>query len=71
MLSYTKDGVVWECDECGADEEPRDISGPNGFADAWSRLKREGWTAAKIGTEWIHVCPKCAGEKSATKMFEK
>ena len=56
MIDRQGTKIYIECDSCsevfaGAEKEE--------FAATWSRAKREGWTARKIGDEWVHGCPRC------------
>lgn len=51
--------IVFECDSCGETFEDDD----DNFNDTWNAAKHEGWTAQKIGTDWIHTCPECNEEE--------
>ena len=55
MIDRQGGDIVFECDTCGEVLE----SGTADFGSAWNYAKREGWRARKIGTEWVHACPKC------------
>jgi ribosomal protein L37AE/L43A len=56
MIDRQGSKIVWECDSC---DETFDSEEGEEFATAWARAKREGWKSKKIGTEWLHGCPKC------------
>jgi hypothetical protein len=53
--------VVIGCDACDEvlDTEETD------FAVAWPEARRVGWTARKMGNEWVHLCPGCKEEHTA------
>lgn len=57
--TYIKGEVVFECDTCG---ETFGYDGPD-FARVWSAAKREGWTARKVGQDWVHKCNECNVEE--------
>lgn len=67
MLDRQGDILAFECDGCGEVEESDDE-----FNTAWAELKREGWVAYKVGSDWEHKCPRCArGANAARDNFEK
>jgi hypothetical protein len=49
--------VVFHCDACPEHFE----SDTRDFREAWDEAKEEGWVAFKVGDEWCHHCPGCAG----------
>ena len=55
MIDRQRDTIIFECDRCAEifDAE-RDE-----FNEAWTAAKHEGWTARKIGPDWVHACPRC------------
>lgn len=55
MISREHNNVVFECDQCG--EVLEGVT--SDFNSAWTRAKREGWRARKIGEDWEHRCPRC------------
>ena len=55
MIDRQSSKVLIECDTC--DEVFDGESGD--FAEVWTAAKREGWRTKKIGSEWVHGCPKC------------
>ena len=48
--------MVFSCDSCSETIEPDDST----WAEAWSQVKAEGWTARQIVGEWMHFCEKCS-----------
>ena len=48
--------IVWECDSCN---ETFDSDEGEDFSTAWARAKCDGWKTKKIGSEWVHGCPRC------------
>lgn len=58
MIDRQYGKIVIECDSCDAVFNIE--SGE--WKDVWAMASREGWTAKKIGKEWIHGCPKCGVE---------
>lgn len=57
MSSERQGGViVFHCDTC-----PEVCEGESSdFREEWAAARREGWTAAQIGSEWTHHCPACS-----------
>ena len=55
MIDRQNGDLVFECDTCGEVLE----SATSDFNSAWNQAKRDGWRVKKIGTEWVHECPKC------------
>lgn len=55
MIDRQHGKIIIECDSCEAvfDNES------NEWKDVWAMASREGWTAKKIGKDWVHGCPKC------------
>lgn len=47
--------VVFECDACGETFE----IGDEDFNTTWNAAKREGWSARKVGQDWVHKCNEC------------
>lgn len=47
--------LIVECDSCPEvlDTETAD------FEECRAIMRREEWKVRKIGSEWIHGCPKC------------
>lgn len=56
MLDRQHGKIIFECDACGEVLE----SDTNDFAQALTVLRRRGWGANKLGTDWIHRCSGCA-----------
>jgi hypothetical protein len=55
MMDRQHGKVVFECDSC-----PEVFEGDSGeFNEVGAAAKREGWKTKKIGSEWMHGCPKC------------
>lgn len=55
MIDRQRGKILIDCDSCsevfeGASDE---------WNDVWPEAKREGWKSKKIGSEWVHGCPKC------------
>jgi len=54
--------ILFECDVCGTvlETDERD------FDTARGMLRSEGWSARKLGADWVHACSKCgvAGERA-------
>lgn len=51
-----QDGTIqFVCDACPESLE----TGSSDFAEANGARKREGWTAEKVGQEWVHLCAAC------------
>jgi len=55
MLDRQHGQLKFECDVC-ADTLDTDTSD---FSEAIRTLKNEGWSARKIGADWIHSCAEC------------
>ena len=55
MIDRQHGKIVIECDSC---DETFEI-GSDDFNETWGAAKREGWRSRKIGSEWVHGCPKC------------
>ena len=55
MIDRQHGKVLIECDSC---DEVFD-GDTDDFKVAWDAAKRDGWRTKKIGTEWVHGCPKC------------
>jgi hypothetical protein len=55
MLDRQHGNIVFECDGCG---DILDTETSN-FNAARNMLKRDGWRAIKIGTDWQHYCTGC------------
>jgi len=55
MLDRQHGQITFECDVCG-DTLDTDTSD---FSEAIRTLKNEGWTARRIGADWIHSCAEC------------
>lgn len=55
MIEREYNRFIPYCDECEAQ-----LPETNSFEDAIAELKEAGWHFSKIGSEWIHKCPKCA-----------
>lgn len=55
MIDRQNGMLVVECDSCDAtlETETRD------FDEARAVMRREQWKVRKIGSDWIHGCPKC------------
>lgn len=54
MIDRQHGKVLIECDTC--DEV---FEGESGDFDAvWAAAKAAGWKTRKIGSEWVHGCPK-------------
>lgn len=43
------------CDECGEVEDTHCQE----FSGAFAKLKSHGWTARKVGEDWLHYCRDC------------
>ena len=56
MLDRQRGKIIFECDVWG-DTLDTDTSD---FGEAIRTLKNEGWTARKIGADWIHSCAECS-----------
>lgn len=52
--------VSFECNSCGETFE----MGSENFDITWNAAKRDGWTAKKIGNDWIHTCNECNEEEN-------
>jgi len=50
--------VTFECDTCGQqlDTETRD------WNVALTQMRESGWSARKIGQDWIHACDECQND---------
>lgn len=59
-MTIERDGrrIVIECDtmRCSATFEGEE---GDAFETVWPAAKRAGWKTRKIGTDWIHGCPRC------------
>lgn len=55
MIDRQHGKIVFECDSC---DEVLD-TGERDFQVAWTLAQEEGWSARKIGDEWLHGCPSC------------
>ncbi len=55
MMDRQKGDFVFECDVCGSVLETYQAD----FDVARNMLRRQGWTARKVGKDWIHGCAKC------------
>lgn len=55
MIERTN-GMIWfTCDAC-----PEELdTGERDFAGANAERKRAGWSAEKVGEDWLHLCPDC------------
>jgi hypothetical protein len=60
MIDRQHGRLVFECDTCDATFEGEK---DEDFTDAWGRAKGEGWTATKLGKDWMHGCPECGASK--------
>ena len=56
MMDRQSGKIVWECDSCN---ETFDSDEGEDFSTAWARAKCDGWKTKKIGSEWVHGCPRC------------
>lgn len=59
MIDRQGTRIVIECDCC--DETVASIGGEE-WAPFWARAREEGWRAKKIGSEFVHGCPRHARE---------
>lgn len=57
MLDRQHGQIVFECEGCSETLE----TGEREFAEAKGVLDDEGWKARKVGADWCHYCPECAG----------
>lgn len=55
MIDRQHGKLIFECDSCPETFEPE----TRDFDEAWSAAKAEGWTARKLGKDWLHGCPAC------------
>lgn len=56
MIDRQNGGIIMvECDSCDAvlDTQTKD------FSEARQIMQTEEWKVRKIGSDWIHGCPKC------------
>lgn len=55
MIDRQHGKIQIECDSCDAVFE-----GDSGeWNEVWPAAKRDGWRTRKIGSDWVHGCPKC------------
>lgn len=59
-----RSGHVFECDGC---DETLD-TGRQDFTEATEVRLREGWTAERVKTEWLHLCPDCGGDGKTVRV---
>jgi uncharacterized C2H2 Zn-finger protein len=59
MIDRQHGDIFFECDSCSEILTTNQAD----FNSAWNMAKREGWTASKIGSEWVHACPRCKIKK--------
>ncbi len=55
MIDRQHGDIIFECDSCGDTLE----SDTGNFESAINIIRREGWKASKVGSDWIHTCHKC------------
>ena len=55
MMDKQKGDFVFECDVCGKVLETDQAD----FGVAQTMMKRKGWQARKIGSDWVHGCDTC------------
>lgn len=55
MIDRQHGKIVIECDSCDEVFEGKSAE----WNEVWPEAKREGWKSKKIGSEWVHGCPKC------------
>jgi hypothetical protein len=60
MIQRIHGKVTFECDRCGEihDTDERE------FKDALRSIREAGWTARKMGDDWLHYCEACEHENS-------
>lgn len=56
MIDRQHGKPVFSCDECGDVFETHHTE----FSEIWASAKLDGWTARKIGRDYIHKCGACA-----------
>jgi hypothetical protein len=56
MIDRQGNRILIECDSC---DEVFEGDEDDEFAQVWNQAKRDGWRTKKIGSDWVHGCPKC------------
>jgi len=56
MIEFIHGQAHAVCDGCGEEH----VDGPfDSFEEARSAMKSDGWSATKVGEDWINLCPTC------------
>ncbi len=67
MIDRQGGKILIECDSCS------DVfdAGTAEWVEVWDEARRDGWTAEKIGNDWIHRCQSCNQTLSAPNRMKK